>query len=589
MSLVYKSFGPSLNGVSEERNSSLDGTGYLRKARHIVYTGTGTMQAGKGSTVAITLMDDQGSPAEVTSVCEVVQWSDYVLVVAHSTVTDDCYLYKLDTGLTGWYNLAGAFTASATATPLGVLWATMTDSPVVHVAEMLGQAYITCTNSQTASALQFPTKVFTGSAINTLQADLDASGADEDVYALGCISFQAHSWFWGMGSGTVVANTYRPELLRFGGPNGGDLDASGSGSISVGHRVRSALERVVGACVAGEVMYVGTTHSVWPIIGFGRDSWDKSRPLDDSYGFIGPKSAVGVNGVCYYWSPRGPMRVSGLSQPEPLWDRIPSTVLDVVDAEKMVCAFDRDTDQVRWFYRGTGVTGNGLICAFDVRRNVFVGPDTSAGIVVGCANYIVPVTAPNAAAASAPAGAPTSAVTSAVGALGATASWTNGDTSVGVETDVQVRLQSASAWTDVVTVPAGTATAVVNGLSSGSAYEWRVVHRKNGQLSSYLGPSADTRFTTTSTLNAPTNLSLTDNGPGAENQGYAVWVNSGESGVSTEVYLDNVYYGTAGVGESSFYLTVYATDSYSVKVRHIKSGLTSSAFSTPATATLTVD
>ena len=115
MALDYKSFGPFLNGVSEERNSSLDGTGYLRKARHIVYTGTGTTRAGKGSTVAITLRDDQGSPAEGTSVCEVVQFSDYVLVVGHSTVTDKAYLYKLDTAFTGWYNLAGAFTASSTA------------------------------------------------------------------------------------------------------------------------------------------------------------------------------------------------------------------------------------------------------------------------------------------------------------------------------------------------------------------------------------------------------------------------------------------------------------------------------------------
>ena len=588
MALDYKSFGPFLNGVSEERNSSLDGTGYLRKARHIVYTGTGTTQAGKGSTVAITLMDDQGSPAEITSVCEVVQFSDYVLVVGHSTVTDKAYLYKLDTALTGWDNLAGAFTASSTATPLGTaLWTSMTASPVVHVAEMLGQAYITCTNAQDSATLNFPTKVFTGSAINTLAADLDASGGDEDIYALGCISFQAHSWFWGFGSGTVVANTYRPELLRFGGPNGGDLDASGAGSLAVGHNVRSALERVVGACVAGEVMYVGTTHSVWPVIGFGRDSWDKSKPLDDSYGFIGPKVAVAVNGVCYYWSSRGPMRVGGLSQPEPLWDRIPSTVLDVVDPQRMVCAFDRDTDQVRWFYRGTGVTGNGLICAFDIRRDLFVGPDTSAGILVGAAGWVVPVATPTQAAALGPAAAPTVAVTSDVSALAATASWTTGDATA--ETAVQVRLQSASSWTSVSTVPAGTSTCRITGLSSGSAYEWRAVHTKNGQLSSYLGPVAGSQFTTTTTLAPPTYLSLVDNGPGEENQGYVQWSNSGESGVSTQVYIDGAIKGTAGPGESSFYVTVLATGSYTAKARHIKSGLTSSDFTADSTATLTRD
>lgn len=584
MSLTYKSFGPAILGVSEERNSALEGQGWLRKARHIVYTGTGTMRGGVGSSVAITLMDDQGSPAEVTSVCEVVQFADSVLAVAHSTTTDECYLYRLDTGLTGWYNLAGAFTASATATPMGVLWATMTASPVVHVAEMLGQARITCTNSQDAATLNFPTKIFTGSAINTETANLDGTGAD-DVYALGCISFQSHSWIWGMGEGTVVANTYRPELLRFGGPNGGALDAAGNGSIAVGHRVRSALERVVGACVAGEVMYVGTTHSVWPIIGFGRDSWDKSRPIDDSYGFIGPKSAVGVNGVCYYWSPRGPMRVSGISQPQPLWDRIPTTVADVVDPEKMIAAFDRDTDQVRWYYRGTGVSGNGLYVAYDIRRDLFVGPDTNAGIVVGAANWIVPVTAPNSAPAAGPAGAPTTAVTTSVGTNSAVAGWTTGDATA--MTVVEVRQQSTSTWNAVGTMTAGAVTATLTGLAAGVAYEWRVYHLKNGQASSILGPVAGSQFTTTNTLNPPTNLTLTDVGPSDINQGYVTWQNSADSGQSTEVYLDGVIQGTAGPGDSSFYVTVGATASYSATVRHVKSGVTASSFAGPIVTTLT--
>jgi hypothetical protein len=460
----------------------------------------------------------------------------------------------------------------------------MTASPVVHVSEMLGQAYITCTNSQDAATLNFPTKVFTGSAINTLTANLDGTGAD-NVYALGTIAFQAHLWVWGQGQGTVVADTYRPELLRFGGPNGGALDASGNGSIAVGHRVRSALERVVGACVAGDVMYVGTTHSVWPIIGFGRDSWDKSKPLDDSYGFIGPKSSVGVNGVCYYWSPRGPMRVAGLSQPEPLWDRIPLTVLDVVDAEKTVAAFDRDTDLVKWFYRGTGVTANQLVCAYDIRRDVFVGPDTNVGIVIGAANWIVPVTAPNAAAASGPSGPPTTAVTSAVSASSATASWTNGDATA--QTVIEYRQQSTSTWNAVTTVAAGVATVAITGLASGIAYEWRATHLKNGQYSAYLGPVAGSQFTTTATLNPPTSLTLTDRGPAGTNQGEVNWTNSTDAGQSTEVYLDNVLQGTAGVGESSYFVTIYATGSYTAKARHVKSGVTASAYTADATTTLT--
>jgi hypothetical protein len=586
MPLIVESFGPFVNGVSQGRNPSLDGTGFLRHARHVVYSGTGKLSVGGGSAVAITLMDDAGSPAEVTSVCEVVQFGDGVLAVGHSTATDDCYLYRLDSGLTGWYNLAGAFTASSTATPLAtVLWSSMTDSPVVHIAEMLGQARITCTNAQDAATLNFPTRIFTGTAINNETADLDGTGGAETLYATGCVSFQAHSWIWGFGSGTVVANTFRPELLRFGGPNGGALDASGNGSIAVGHRVRSNLERVVTAVVAGDVMYVGTTHSVWPIVGYGRDSWDKSKPLDDSYGFIGPKSQVAVNGVLYYWSPRGPMRVSGLSQPEPLWDMVPDAVLDVTDPEKMVAAFNRDVDQVQWFYRGTGATANRMVCAFDTRRDLFVGPDRDVGILVGAANWVVPVVAANATPAAGPSGPPTTAVTSAVTALAATASWTNGDATA--QTVIEVRPQSGGSYTAVGTVAAGVATIGITGLANGTAYEWRATHFKNGQYSAYLGPVAGSQFTTTSTLAPPTGISLTDVGPSSFNQGWVQWTNSGESGVSTEVYLDSIYQGIAGVGESSYYVTVSATASYAAKVRHVKSGLTDSAYTSDATATLT--
>jgi len=334
---------------------------------------------------------------------------------------------------------------------------------------------------------------------------------------------------------------------------------------------------------------VGTTYSLWPIVGFGADTWDKSKPLDDSFGFAGPKCAVAVNGVCYYWSPRGPMRVAGLNRPEPLWDLVADTVPQVVTPEKLVAAFDPEHDQVVWFYRKGTATGNQFVCAFDVRRNVFVGPDRDVGILVGAANFIAPVTAAALASAPAPTAAPTTPVTSEVSALSARAAWVNGDTSLGVETDVQVRRQSVTAWTDVTTLPAGTSTTVVTVPTAGVAYEWRCVHRKNGQLSAYLGPSASTQFTTNSVLQQPTNVILTDNGPGTENQGYITWFNSGEPDVQTEIYLDNVYYGRANFGDSSYYITVYSTDVYTVKLRHVRSGFTSSDFTSDVSATLTVD
>jgi hypothetical protein len=456
---------------------------------------------------------------------------------------------------------------------------------VVHISEVSGEAYITCTNASSASAFAFPTRVFTGSAINDVTADIDGTGGAETVYALGTFAFQSHRWIWGFGSGAVVGTGYRPDLLRFGGPMGGGLAASGNGSITVGHSVRNARENIVGVCVAGDVAYVGTSYSLWPIIGFGRDTWDKSKPLDESFGFIGPKCAVSAGGVCYYWSSRGPMRVSGLSRPEPLWDLVPATVQTVVDPEKLIAAFDPTTDQVVWFYRGTGVTGNTLVCAYDIRRNVFLGPDRNIGVKVGAATTINPVNAPNATAAAGPSGPPTTATTTSVSGSSAVAGWTNGDATAA--TTVEVRPQGGSSYTVVGSVAAGATSINITGLAQLTAYEWRAYHLKNGQASAYLGPVAGSQFTTTGTLNAPTGLTLTDVGPTAIDQGWVRWTNSADSGQSTEVYLDDVYYTTVGVGVSSAYVTIGVTGTYAVKVRHIKSGLTSSAYAGPASSTLT--
>lgn len=584
MPLTVTSFGPFVKGVSDARNTSLDARGYVRSARHVLLRGAGQFVAGPGSEVAITLMDDAMTPAEVTSVCGLWQFGDDVLAVGHSTATDKAYLYWLDTGFTGWYDIDGVFEENTEAEPLGVLWSSMTTSPTVHLAEMLGSATITCTTASDETTATFVTRRFVVGSLADYVQDLNGDTNDEDVYALGCIAFQSHLWVWGFGMGTDIADTYRPELLRFGGPNGGELVDDGGGSIGVGHRVRSARERVVGACVAGDVLYVGTPYSLWPIVGYGRDTWDKSKPLDDSFGFIGPTCAVSANGVCYYWSSRGPMRVAGLSRPEPLWDRVPETVDTVIDAHRIVAVFDAESDQVQWYYRAGEATGNQLVCAFDTRRDVFVGPDTDAGLAVGAAARIEPVADPAAGPSQGPSGPPTTAVTSSVTARAAVAEWTAGDTTA--FTRVYVRVQGTTPWTLVGTTPPGVEERAIAGLVPGQDYEWKAQHQKNGQLSSALGPVAGSQFTTASTLAPPTSTLLTDVGPALLQQGLVTWVNGADGG-ETEVVLDNVYQGKAAEGEASYYVTVSATASYTVKTRHIASGVTASAYDTPASATLT--
>lgn len=588
--------GPFVKGVITDANPSLDTKGALRAARNAVFNGVGRLIARPGTEVAMTLMDDQGTPAEIDRVLAIVPFGDGALAVGWSDSQDDVYLYKLTAELDDWYDSTGALGGSLSAEPMGVLWSSVTSAPAVSIAEGLGTAYIAHNSALDASAITYPTKTFDGSTtIATLTADLDGTGAD-NVAFLGVCSYMQHLWGWGYDQGTVAASAYRPELIRHGGPNFAALDADGRGSFTVGHNVRSARERVTCMKVAGEVLYAGTNFSVWAIVGYDRDTWQK-KSLDNSFGIVGLKAACEANGVLYYWSHMGPMRVSGLSQPEPLWDAIASRVASIGSPQAITAVFDDARDQVLF------IADDGTYCAFDVRRDVWLGPDSAFGVAINCAGRVSPVLGP-AVAGSPPAGAPTAASTTSVGSTTATANWTAGDSSGGTTSTVEYKRQSASEWTVFTTVVATVASVQITGLTSGGIeYHWRVKHTKNGQDSAYLGPSASTEFTTSSdggggggTLNPPTGLTLVDMGTGTTNNAKAQWTNSGESGVSTEVYgagpsatepASFSLIATKGVGVSSHTYTVTETGVWWVKVRHVKSGSTESSFTSAASATIT--
>lgn len=584
MALTVKGFGPFLKGVVDGANASLDNSATLRSARHVTLSGKGRLMAGPGSDVAITLMDDQGTPAACTSVVLVKDFADGALAIGHSTVTSKVYLYRLDSLFTGYYDIAAAFHASATAVPVGVLWTASATPPVCTIAELLNVAFIARTDAATPTTQDFVTRRFDLTTLTDLQADLAGAGA-QNVYALGVFSFHGHLWLWGYDKGNTPGTAFRPELLRFGGPDGGLLTDDGKGTFTVGHRVRSAREAIVGACVAGEVAYIGTTYSLWPVIGYGRDSWDKSKPLDESFGFIGIQAAVNAGGVLYYWSPRGPARCEFPGKPEPLWDALPVTIPSIVDPEKIVAAYDPDRDQVLWYYKGGTSTGNQLLVAYDVERDCFLGPDTDQGILVGCAGLVGKVQAASAAAAAGPAGAPSGPVTSSVGQSSALAAWTNGDVSIGVTTVVEYRPQAGGAWSSAGSVSAGVTQLTITGLSSSTAYEWRAYHLKNAQSSSILGPVAGTQFTTTAPsvpLTAPSGVTILNVGDGVHhfNQAYVTWANSGESGVSTRVTAIGPGFAsstTYAPGVSSAYVTVGLSGSYFARCVHTKSGSTDSA------------
>jgi len=336
-------FGPFTKGIVDGANEAIDLRGACRTARNMGLSGIGRFMVAPGTQLAMTLKDDQGTPANITSVLVITPFADWVLAVGHSTATDKFYLYRLESDFSGWYNSGGALQSNLTPEPVGTLWSSATDPAVIYVAEGLGTAYIAHSNA----GVTYKTREYTVSGgLVDMSEDLSGEGAG-DVYFRGVVSFNQHLWGWGHGHGTGTEND-RPELLRFSGPFFAAF--SSSDSMGVGHRVRSARETVVGAVVAGEVLFVGTPYGVWAIAGSGRDSWDK-RPIDGAIGFAGGQAAVeGPEGYLYVWSRRGPMRMRSFANAEPLWDAVPNTIETISDPSTIVAVHDVDRDQILWVF-----------------------------------------------------------------------------------------------------------------------------------------------------------------------------------------------------------------------------------------------
>lgn len=584
--LQQASYGPFTKGVVQEAGASLDLTGALKSAVGVAHVGVGKFGTRNGNRVALTLMDDQGTPAEVDAVCALVPFSDAVLAVAWSESQQDVYLYRLSSAMDDWYDATGALQGTTSPEPVGVLWSTVTTAPDVTIAEGLGVAYIAHTEPVASGTLTYATRTFEApGTLADLQADLDGGGA-ADVFFAGVISFQQHLWGWGFGAGVTAGTGYRPEMARFGGAIFTAFQSSDS--LTIGNRVRSQREAIIGAGIAGQSLYLGAPYMLTRITGFGRDSWYK-EPVDDSYGFTGPKCMVTAGDVLYYWSSRGPMRIGAGGKPEPLWDPVTSVVESVANPAKIVAAFDVTRDWVTWTYDESTAGGTRLFVAYDVRRGLFAVAGDDWGQTIRCAGTIAPVASSTAAGVSGPSASPSSASTTNVGTTSAQANWTNGD--VTAPSTVEIRAEGGSTYT-AYPVSAGVSLYVFTGLSSGVDYEWRIAHVKHGSTSTYVGPVAATQFTTTvsgGTLLPPTSLALTSSELAPLK---ATWTNSGEASVQTECYLSGPSVGapssasyvlqtTKAAGVASHTFSPTSDGTYWVKVRHIRSGATESAFAGP--------
>ena len=619
--LTVQSFGPFAKGAIDSLSPLLDGSQALSDATNLMVQGVNRVLRRGGTTVAQTYLDDQGTPAPVTSIRLVQPFKDRVVVLGHSTVTSKTYVYLVDSAFTGYYNTSDTFTASSTAHPLLVLYSSQPVPPDIMMAEGLGAAYFAHTGAISSTALNWPTYQLlfgwtwnngtpaTNSLwnLNPLVSDLDGSGA-KTIYFLGVASFQQHLWGWGFGHGATAATGFNPSLMRwsnpifgFNGTNQNDLFNS-TDDLTLGDRVDSAREQVISCLPAGEAMFCFSSSQCSRMTGYGTDSWQKDV-IDKSYGIVGAKAGCVAGDYAYYWSNRGPMRMFGgmvssymYIRPEPLWDRIAEhadRALSGGNPAGIVAGFARDQDQVQFFYQQLASEGPVRFAAYDVRRDQWMGPDSMLGVGVASAGAIEPiysVTSPPAG----PAGPPVLVAATNVGTTSFQINWTVADSAA--ETYVRYRLTGTTDWTEGGGSPAsaGQLSYVVSGLTASTSYDVEVQSAKNGQVSAVVdGLSYAT--TIAPTCLAPTKMLLTHYRPpqnATQPSGQINWtVNEPDSQTVILVQgpSDPGFYvlGTTAVNAASYVIDqVPVSGTYTFEIYAIKANYTASPPTPPQSVSL---
>lgn len=479
----------------EAANPGLLEKGIVRRATNAVLDGLGRMKARGGTRAAVTLLDENGDP--VTTVCAIAPFRDGALAVGWSVATQKCYLYEINAAVTSATRVV--YAPSPDTDQRSYLWAGVTSAPVVWIAEGLGRAYIAHGEAADADTLAFASRVYSpdDGYIDTILADFDGSGITEGGYFSGLVSYHQHLVGWGFDQGTTPATGYKPEYLRIGSPNFGEgfvsggFAENGQAAFSVGNRVRSARERILAACVSGDVCYVASAYALHALTGYGRDSWTITT-LDSSLGCVSSRAMVDAGGTLYYWTPRGPARVSGVSAPEPLWDALPDTVATIADPQRIVGAYDAANDQVMFLYGRPETAGETrAVAAYDIRRDVWLGPDSAIGSAAFCAGTVTPVLPPSVTSPG-PLAPPSAPVTLEVTATTVSVSITPGDTQSGTITRWILERQTGESvgYADLAST---VTTFGWTSLVPATGYRWSAAHIRNGFISAVVGP---TSFTT---------------------------------------------------------------------------------------------
>ncbi len=263
------------------------------------------------------------------------------LQVRYDRATRELRVYKINPSqLTA--QLVGSWaTLSASCSPL---------PPIIWAAESSGMVFFA--HSESNVSLRAATVYYTPGALDTdagtlttLTADLDISGAAENLKFAGVMAAGAFLFGWGFGNGTTPNE---PAMLRVSYP-GKPLTWPVGSFVIIG----GDTEPILGMATASDegVPVIAKANETYVLEGASPATW-QPRLLDPHHGIRAPHLITGWAGRVWLWDVQGPHVTDGTAQPTPVDDGLglrdnPPPDLASLFAETrwgfLVCSDDDDT------------------------------------------------------------------------------------------------------------------------------------------------------------------------------------------------------------------------------------------------------
>lgn len=338
------------------------------------------------------------------------------------------------------------------------------------------------------------------------------------------------------------ASPNQPELVRFsylGLANDeegvGDAGTGASADLfDIGDQfaLTEAGVPVVGMASGAGRLIISTPYNTSLLYGTDRTSFGATL-IDNERGLVNSLAMIEAAGSVWGWSAKhGPWVFDG--QMRDLSRKLKAR-LDEIGHQLLFAAHAPSAKEVRWHYSPNNAGDPTHCVAWNYEEGEWREHPLPFSVI--CFGSISPYWSPEDGSGSGggeqsdgPAGAPSGLANSYESSSSARSTWTNGDTTPTVETDIE-REVSGAGYAVVATVGSGVVAYNHSGLAPSTTYNVRVRHKKNGQYSSY---SAVVPFTTqadSSPPNAPTNLTVAP----LSHKAYLTWELS-NSGVEVEVH-----------------------------------------------------